>query len=510
MICKHNMYLTKLNEQRKKEGLPPLNRRQFCKLAATSSVILGMPGFLGCEQNNQSGGCGDSGGQAAGCGNSARPTEKGDGGSDYVKAVLGQDTRADIGVRPGVELDDYSGPFRPDLRYTDFSKVGLSRLIQMASEYHNAIQGRYRQFIDEVHGHAAAVSSEETIWGGSMVNSTHRLIKKTMKINGKNLESFMKQWQIELNTIPSDVSNVYFEMPTKRRGLATVNTCPVALHYEAAGRTDELREICEARCGNAVQNGAKKFDSNIVVKNLTMPPRASENHVCCKWELYYKADGSKSAEETDLLIDPDKMDQRGELVARSDVDLKDYSGAFRPDLKLTDFTREQLASMFLMYHQYDLNMIMGYSTAEIKAGGSTKGENMQVVVWSNDLAEAARSIQMKWLKTSGAGIDSFLKAVQVDITAQPPNFDNDFEMPDENTGIYTFNKCIGLNMMEPFATEEQIVDLCALDPPAIGNSCDMYSRGLTGKKIELEIVALPPRKYTDAVCCQWKFTYVAA
>ncbi len=252
-----------------------------------------MPGFLGCEQNSRSSGCGETGGQTAGC-NSVRPTENGDGGSDYVKAVLGEDTRAEIKVIPGVELDDYSGPFRPDLRFTDFSKVGLSRLIQMASEYHNTIQGRYRQFVDEVHGHAAVLESEETIWGRTMVNSTHRLIKKTMNIKEKSLEGFMKQWQIELNTIPSDVSNVYFEMP------------------------------------------------------------------------------------------------------------------------------------------------------------------------------------------------------------------------DENTGIYTFNKCIGLMMMEPFASEEQIIDLCALDPPAIGNSCEMYSRGLTGKKIELEIVALPPRKYKDAVCCQWKFTYVPA
>jgi len=138
-------------------------------------------------------------------------------------------------------------------------------------------------------------------------------------------------------------------MPTDRRALATFNRCAVAQQYEDAGRIDESREVCEARCGKGFQKAADMFDENLVVKNLTMPPRQSENHVCCKWEVYYQADGSQSAEETDLLIDSDKTDKRGELVTSSDLNLEDYSGPFRPDLRLTDFLRVKLARMFLMY-----------------------------------------------------------------------------------------------------------------------------------------------------------------
>lgn len=498
MICKHHLHLMELNQQREKRGLPPLSRRQFCKFAAgTSAVLLTMPLLSGCDQGATTGGCGG-------------PTDEGDGGTDYVVQVLGQDNRAEIQVRPGVELDDYSGPFRPDMRFTDFSKVGLSNLIQMASEYHNTIQNRYRQYIDEVHGPAAVVESEAKIWGRNLVNSTHKTIAETMKISGFNLEAFMKQWQLELNTLPCALNDAVFEMPTRRRALATFNRCAIAEQYEAAGRSDELREVCTARCGTYIQNAANKYNANIIAKNLIMPPRPSKDHVCCKWELYYKADGSKYNEQTSQLIDPNKMDQRGELLARPGVQLEDYSGPFDPDLRLSDFSREQLARMYLMYHQYDLNMIMGYQMAEMASSGVSEGANMQVVVWSNDLAEAARSIMMKYLKTPGNGIDNFLKALQVDITAQPPNFENDFEMPDENTGIYTFYKCFGLTMQEPISTEAQIVEMCALDPPAIGNSCGMYSRGLVGKKIVLEIVQMPPRKYTDAAPCRWKFTYVTA
>ncbi len=513
MIVNHSNYLDELNKERAKEGLPALGRRQFCKLAATSSAFLvGMSGLFGCEESNQQSGCGQSGGEAAGCGG---PSQEGNGGDDYVKIRPGMDTRGEFKIIPGVELDDYSGPWRPELRFTDFSKVGLSRLHQMASEYHNAIMAAYRGYQYKEHGHEIAKTAEENIWGRNQINQTYNQISELMKINGRNLEAFMKQWQVELNSLPSVNSDVVFEMPSKRRALVTINRCPLAIQYETEGRTDELREVCMARCPKAIQGGAQKYNGNIMVKNITMPPRQSENHVCCKWELYYKADGSKSAEESDILMD--KMDERGKLEARRGVDLKDYSGAFRPDLRITDFSRELLARMYIMYHQLDLNMIMGYQVFEMnhsEGGGGcdyAAGTKMQLVVWSYDLAVAARTIQMKYLNTPGNGIDGFLKALQVDITAQQPNFDCTFEMPDENTGIYTFQKCFGITMMEKTGgTEEQIKDTCALDPPAIGNSCDMYSEGLSGKKINLDIITMPPRKYSDEVCCQWKFTYVPA
>lgn len=487
MIFKNTAQSKKINNPKDMKGRLPVNRRQFCKCIAASSVALTVPILNSCDGVES---CGDD--------------------VDYIKRVLGADTRAEIKVLPGVALDDYSGPFRPNLRYTDFSKIGLSKFHQMASEYHNSIMNAYRGYLIERHGYEGFRKIETNVWCYNMILGVHNNIKKTMKIKGFSLESFMKQWQVELNTLPSDFSDVVFEMPTKRRGLATFNRCAIATQYEAAGRIDELREMCEKRCPRAIRNAAKLYSPYIRVKNVTMPPRLSEDHVCCKWEIYYKADGSQSAEDTNLLIDPDKMDGRGELTVNTDIQLDDYSGPFRNDLRITDFSREQLSRMFLMYHQYDLDMIQQYQMQEmLKGGGFTAGTDMQVAVWSVDLAEEARRIMMKYLNTSGSGIDGFLKAVQVDITAQPPNFENSFEMPDENTGIYTFHKCFGITMMELFGgTDEQINKTCELDPPAIGNSCGMYSRGLEGKEIHLDIVTMPPRQCKEEVCCQWKFTYI--
>lgn len=514
MICKNNLYLIELNKQREKKGLPPISRRDFCKWAAAGSAALGLSGFVGCVPNGSSG-AGSSGGEEAvgGCGEG--PTEAGGPNDDYVKQVLGQDSRAEIGVRPGVEIDYYGEvDFRDDLRFTDFSRIGLSNMLVMASVYHNHIQNRNRQYQFEVHGHERTADAESKIWGRTLVPVIHKMMTNVMNIKGRNLEAFMKQLQVEENMIPSEEHyDVYFEMPTRRRGLITANQCTIAQQYKDAGREDELAEICQARCGNYFQNAAKKYNKNIVVKNLVMPPRQSENHICCKWELFYEADGSQYDAETDLLIDPDKMDKRGELVVKRNRALDDYSGRFRADLRLTDFSREQLARMFLSYHRYDLSMIIGYQTYEMMQESVSAGAAMQVVVWAEDLAHAARNTMMKYMKTDGSGIVDFLKALQVDITAQPPNFENEFRMPSSGEGEYTFHKCFGLTMQEPISTDEQIDEMCALDPPAIGNSCTeaMYGQGPNipaGKKMHLDIIQMPPRTYTDAACCRWKFTYV--
>ena len=40
----------------------------------------------------------------------------------------GKDLRGDLRVDPNVELQDYSGPFKPDLRFTDFSREALAKM----------------------------------------------------------------------------------------------------------------------------------------------------------------------------------------------------------------------------------------------------------------------------------------------------------------------------------------------------------------------------------------------
>lgn len=65
MICNHSNHLAEINKQRATQGLPALDRRQFCKLATALPIFLSLPGLFGCEQNSQPNGCGQDGGQSS-------------------------------------------------------------------------------------------------------------------------------------------------------------------------------------------------------------------------------------------------------------------------------------------------------------------------------------------------------------------------------------------------------------------------------------------------------------
>ena len=481
MICKQKSHWIELNKEKRKKELLPVNRRHFFKLAATSSVALGLPWLFGCGNGNT--GLSDS------------DKKK----SSYYRRELWNDTRAEIKVDPYIELQDYSGPFKVDLKYTDFSREQLSNMLIMAHHYHYAMQKAYRNYVYNQFGYEGVIESEEKIWGRMMLKESHNIIKNTMKINGKNLEAFMKHWQVDLNSLPGDHCEVIFEMPYRRQGIVTYNRCPLVAEYEANGRIDELHGVCMTRCLDVIERKAQLFNPDLGVNVITIPPRQSENHICCKFEIYYKSQGSQITEDVNSEIDPDKWDVRGELLVSPDVKLDDYSKQFRPDLRLTDFSREQLAQMYLSIHNYNFAMLKSYGAwCKDKLGGENI-TTMHSDVWSDELHIDAQKIMARHLNTSGEGIDSFLKAFQVDITMQPPNFDMNFEMPSEDHCIITFNRCSAVTAMELTGQREQMEKCCAMDMSIFNRSAAIHDPNM-----KLNFLQMLPRPAKDSVCCKWE------
>ncbi len=484
MICKPNPHYIGLNKHKRKKGLLPVNRRHFCKWAATSSIAFSMPWFFGCNPGNND--VSDSGGED----------------SFYYKRPLWNDTRAEISVDPHIELQDYSGPFKADLKYTDFSREQLSNMLTMVHHYHHAIQKAYRDYAYNKFGYEGVLESEENLWKKMMWNDFHRIIKNAMNINGKNLEAFMKSWQIDLNSLPGDHCEVIFEMPSRRQGIVTFNRCPLVAEYEANERIDELHDVCMTRCAGSIEKRAQLFDVNIGVRTIAIPPRQSENHICCKFELYYRSQGGQLTEDVNLEIDPDKWDVRGELLVSPDIELNDYSGQFRPDLRLTDFSRKQLARMYLSLHKYNFAMLKSYGAWCKDKLGYENITTMHADVWNEALLIDARKIMARHLNTPERGIDSFLKALQVDIVLQPPSFDINFEMQSEDHCIITFNKCYAVTVLELLGQEEQMEKCCGMDMAVFERSATIFDPDL-----KFNVLQMLPRPAKDSVCCKWEVYY---
>jgi hypothetical protein len=419
------------------------------------------------------------------------------------KQKFGLDMRGETKVDPKVELKDYSGPFKSDLRFSDFSREQGSRMYSLAHHYNYMNVRNYSGYIYDRWGREKYLEAQEYVWGKMLPKDIHGWITEAMNIKGQDLEAFMKAWQIDLNSQPGDYFDVIIEMPSKDRGLVTFNRCPLVEEYESSGKTGEILDVCKKACLPAIQNTAKFYHPDIEVNALALPPRKGKDHICCKFEICYKGKCSGKKEKVDLKIDKKKKDIRMDPKVNPKMELKDYSGPFKPDLRITDFSREQLAKMYLMAHKYDLGLMMHYNEWVGHKLGFDGVADMNVHIWGHKVLSPLKKLTEILLNTPGNDIASFMKAWQIDVTSLPPYFDMYFEMPSPDRGIITFNKCRGLLWMEELKVPtEMALRLCSMEPPCIGNSAKFYHPDM-----KVKIHAFPPREGKDEVCCKWELYY---
>src|SRR4030042_698750 len=166
------------------------------------------------------------------------------------------DKRCVFEVRPDVELEDYSGPFKPDLRLTDFSRRQLANMYKLVHEYHYLIMGAYIDHIEKNYGHEAMCEAQKFVWCRVTPKVSYELNKQYLNLKGDSLEDFIKAWQIDLNMMPDKYFDITFEMPDEYRGVIIFNRCPVVEKYEARGEPDKMQQVC-AKCPTAIENTAR-------------------------------------------------------------------------------------------------------------------------------------------------------------------------------------------------------------------------------------------------------------
>lgn len=79
---------------------------------------------------------------------------------------------------PSVDLPDYSGPFRPDLRFTDFSRPQLLRMIAMNDEYMRVWVGAWLDEAEASFGRAERLEIEWLAWRDGMVPKLEAMLRE--------------------------------------------------------------------------------------------------------------------------------------------------------------------------------------------------------------------------------------------------------------------------------------------------------------------------------------------
>jgi hypothetical protein len=301
----------------------------------------------------------------------------------FAKTVL--DVRQELDVDSGAELEDYSGRYRPDLRFTDFSKDALAnRIIPWSEAY---------------------------------------------------LLVCIEGWTTEVE---------------RRFGTAVMR------EIEWAAWSDQIAPELERMRTEFLPDWIDYIDPNEAVAEADRP-------------------------STPVV----------------------YTGLFSPRPAAADLTKPELVTWFLGSHEYLLQCIEGWAAQIVVRSGLDDMFDIQYTLWGDTVLPAVKKLKAEYLGITGRGVEDWMKDLQMDATALPGKaFDLSFDMPEPDVGIMTFNRCVAVDQWEGMGRPDILEKNChSTCPKSMIVTTKMYDPNM-----KVDILAIPPRKDPDDVCCKWRFS----
>jgi hypothetical protein len=301
----------------------------------------------------------------------------------YPKRDL--DNRYELGTDSGAELADYSGPWRPDLRYTDFSREALADKVIPWSELY--------------------------------------------------LQLCVDGWAAEI---------------AKRYGADTM------AEIEWTAWNDQVAPELARMLGEFLPTGTTYEDPN------------------------------------QFVADSDRVRTR-----------VTYSGLFSARPELRDLSKEQLVTWLLGSHEYLLQCIEAWATQMTVRYGLDAMFDIQYTLWGDTVLPGVKKLKEEFLGITGNTVADWMKDLQMDVTSMPGKaFDLSFEMPEPDVGIMTFNRCVAADQWEAMGRPDILEKNCHSTCP----KSMIVTTKLYNPNMKVDILAIPPRKDADDVCCKWRFS----
>jgi len=192
------------------------------------------------------------------------------------------------------EMNDYSGPFNPRIRFEEFSKEALIRLLYAyAGAYLHAV-GFFLEIVTERHGEDEAWRSLVEFWM-RMGPQSNQLVCEALNIQPKDVESWFKSLQLDPGYPPNlfgrfgdeyrSASNM--ELKDENHGTFTLERC-MALELAEQGGKERVLKMCHAIEYPTYSNTARSVhNANMMVRPLKLAPRESTDvKPACKWECW--------------------------------------------------------------------------------------------------------------------------------------------------------------------------------------------------------------------------------
>ncbi len=182
-------------------------------------------------------------------------------------------------------------------------------------------------------------------------------------------------------------------------------------------------------------------------------------------------------------------------------ELSDYSGEFRPDLKMEDFSKEALVRLWKAGGKMYVGLDGLWYNAIQDAYGDDVARKMSESIW---LERGGSEMEVRRVREAGNitedDVASYLKMLQID-----PGFaavmDIQCELLDEKRGVVTVKKCRVLQALERMGDPSRIEHLChIIEPHGFQVGVEQFNPQMKATPLQL-----PPRKDKNDIACKWEF-----
>jgi len=381
------------------------------------------------------------------------------------------------------EVNDLSGPFNPHLRFEDFSKDFLIKLLrswqwawlQMDAAWFDQVYTRF--------GHQPAWECDLEMWLGCAERCNTRYAR-IANIPMKNVVDCLKVLQLPLDNTMGAIYPVEYDIRNENHAIVTVRRCP-SMEWCERNAPDRIVPMCQINEPQIIQK--YKVNLDVQLKATKLPPRQGPDDIACQWE--YKLEVPEGT----------RVRSKEEVVNETtDIpELDDLSGPFYPNLRHENFSKDFLLRMMHAYQYAWLIMSGGYYDAVKKRFGSEAANECELATWLR-VGEKVNPRYAKLAKIQLNTVVDSLKVIQLPLDNTIGLFPAEFEVKSPNHVMLTVTKCRTLDYLEK-AELERIQPMChVLEKPVM-------EKYLVNPRIKVTPLLLPPRKSPEDIACQWEF-----
>jgi hypothetical protein len=179
------------------------------------------------------------------------------------------------------KLKDYSGPLRQNVKLTDFSSETLARLVVAAAKLYVGLDGLWYNLIKERFGEQMACELDRELWRRAEPFEVNRT-REALNIMGSDVASFLKFCQCDPGS--GVFMDMDVELSDENHGIMTIKRCNSLEYFERHGETVLQKNACDIDVWG-FPKAASRFNPDMKVTPLKLPPRKSKDGIACQWEV---------------------------------------------------------------------------------------------------------------------------------------------------------------------------------------------------------------------------------